>query len=467
MLTPAEAENLMLGALAPFPGEDCGLAWAHGRVLRTDLRADRDLPPFDRVTLDGYALSSAVVAAGQREFRIEATQAAGMRPFKLSAARDGCVEVMTGAVLPEGADCVVPYEETKNGGNKMSLLPEASGSAGRAVHRRGSDHHAGEVIVERRVPRITGREIAVAAAIGATTFPVTRIPNIAVVATGDELVEVGDAVAPHQLRRSNDYALRAALGLAGYPRVERFHLHDMRHEIEHMLWHIIAEFDVVLITGGVSKGKFDFLPAELDAQGVTKVFHGVAQRPGKPLWFGLNPDRKAGVSRCPAGPASRTPACIAMCFPRSRTRRVTSSTTPAARRPFAAPVTLQVSTRVLSSRSASRAANAANCWPPRRRAQHVRRLLAVCGNGWLCRAARRPDGVSRRLRCTIPALDLSWSTEDAEGCVRARRSENNFNDSFLGALGETSVSFGAQCGDDPGKNQLNYLVAGFGSSHRR
>jgi molybdopterin molybdotransferase len=110
-------------------------------------------------------------------------------------------------------------------------------------------------------------------------------------------------VAPHQVRRSNDHALRAALAMAGYSRVERFHLHDMRHEIEHMLWHIIAEFDVVLITGGISKGKFDFMPAELDAQGVKKIFHGVAQRPGKPIWFGLTPDRKP-IFALPGNPVS-------------------------------------------------------------------------------------------------------------------------------------------------------------------
>jgi molybdopterin molybdotransferase len=302
MLTPAEAEKLMREALVPFPSEECQLAEAHGRVLRADLRADRDLPPFDRVTLDGYALRTTALAAGQRQFRIEATQAAGMRPFKLGPADDACVEVMTGAVLPEGADCVVPYEDTKNSGAKMSVLPGAVWLPGRAVHRRGSDHRAGEVIVKAGT-RITGREIVVAAAVGATMVTVTRAPTIAVVATGDELVEIGDAVAPHQIRRSNDYALRAALGIAGYHRVERFHLHDMRHEIEHMLWHIIAEFDVVLITGGVSKGKFDFLPAELDAQGVKKVFHGVAQRPGKPLWFGLNPENKP-VFALPGNPVS-------------------------------------------------------------------------------------------------------------------------------------------------------------------
>ncbi|MEO6875003.1 MAG: molybdopterin molybdotransferase MoeA [Opitutaceae bacterium] len=302
MLTPDQAEKLILGALPLFPAERCSLAAAHGRVLRTDLRADRDLPPFDRVTMDGYAVRAAALKAGRREFRIEGTQAAGMRPFKLGAADAACVEVMTGAVLPGGADCIVPYEETERQGATMKVLATAAGGPGRAVHRRGSDHGTGEVIVKAGT-RITGREIAVAAAIGAAELMVTRVPKIAVVATGDELVEVGDAVAPHQIRRSNDHALRAALGLAGYGHVERFHLHDMPHEIQHMLWHILAEFDVVLITGGVSKGKFDFLPAELDAQGVRQIFHGVAQRPGKPLWFGLNPDQKP-VFALPGNPVS-------------------------------------------------------------------------------------------------------------------------------------------------------------------
>src|SRR5690606_21801277 len=119
-----------------------------------------------------------------------------------------------------------------------------------------------------------GREIAVAASCGAATLTVSCQPKIAVVSTGDELVEVDAVVAPHQVRRSNDYALRAALASAGYPEAERFHFHDMRHEIEHQLWHILAEFDVVLLTGGVSKGKFDYLPQVLEALDVRKVFHG-------------------------------------------------------------------------------------------------------------------------------------------------------------------------------------------------
>lgn len=302
MLTPAEAEALISQNVAPFLREHCPLASAHGRVLREELRADRDLPPFDRVTMDGYALRSSAVAAGVRTFRVEAVQAAGQRRFLLGEKPEACIEVMTGAVLPEEADCVVPYENVSREGWLVTLAAGVAPRRGEAVHARGSDHAAGNAIVPAGT-RLGSREIAVAAAVGASTLLVTVSPKIAVIATGDELVDVESPVAPHQIRRSNDHALRAALIGAGYPRVERFHLRDVRHEIEHLLWHILAEYDVVLITGGVSKGKFDFLPAVLDAQGVKKIFQGVAQRPGKPFWFGQSP-RKTPVFALPGNPVS-------------------------------------------------------------------------------------------------------------------------------------------------------------------
>ena len=299
MLTPAEAEKSILERMTPFPREDCPLAAAHGRILRVEVRADREFPPFDRVTMDGYAVRAAAVAAGAKVFHIEQVQAAGMRAFQLGEAPNACIEVMTGAVLPEGSDCIVPYEATQRDGATMTLVAEAERlTAGHAVHRRGSDHGAGAVMIPAGT-RLTGREIAVAAACGCGVLTVSRSPRIAVVATGDELVEVATPVAAHQLRRSNDYALRAALALAGHPNVERFHLRDVRDEIADQIRHIVTDYDVVVIAGGVSKGKFDFLPAELDRQGVKKVFHGVAQRPGKPLWFGQSargtPDRKSVV----------------------------------------------------------------------------------------------------------------------------------------------------------------------------
>ena len=303
MLTPADAERTIFAHTAVLPREDCPLLQAHGRVLRADVKADRDLPPFDRVTMDGYALRSTALAAGVRRFRVEGVQAAGMRAFALGPADDACVEIMTGAVAPPATDCVVPYEETTRDGNTIAVSPAAAEfAAGNAIHRRGSAHQAGDVLI-RAGTRLTGREIAVAAACGCGTLTVTQAPKIAIVATGDELVEVESAVAPHQIRRSNDVAIRAALEAAGFSNVARFHARDIRHEIERLLQHVIAEFDVLILVGGISKGKFDFVPDELEKQRVRKIFQGVAQRPGKPFWFGRSA-RETPVFALPGNPVS-------------------------------------------------------------------------------------------------------------------------------------------------------------------
>jgi molybdopterin molybdotransferase len=308
MLTPAEAEALILAGMPRWSTEDVPLAEAQGRVLRADIRADRDLPPFDRAMLDGYALRTATWTADGPRFQVAGLQSAGMAPQKLPAGTV-CIEIATGAVLPEGADCVVPYEETAREDGAIRILPTAGLQPGHAVHRRGSDYRAGTVIVPAGA-RLSGREIAAAAACGCATLPVSTRPKIAVVATGDELVDIGVDVGPHQLRRSNDYALRAALQSAGEPHVDRFHLHDHRQEIESALRHILDEFDIVLLTGGVSKGKFDLVPTVLGELGVQQKFRGVAQRPGKPLWFGLSP------LACPIFALPGNPVSSYLCFHR-------------------------------------------------------------------------------------------------------------------------------------------------------
>lgn len=302
MHTLAEVDHLIAANLPHLPSEDCPLALAHGRVLRGAVLADRDLPPYDRVTMDGFALRSAAVLSGQTNLRVVGLQAAGMVPLKIDA-DDTCIEIATGAVLPAGADCVVPYEETQRNGPVITLLQAKTLRAGSNVHRRGSDHAAGSPLLTPGV-RLTGREIAAAAACGVSALRVAIMPRVAVISTGDELVEVETrALAAHQIRRSNDHALRAALMLSGCTRVERFHLRDVRDEILEALRRVLLEFDVVILTGGVSKGKFDFLPSVLGELGVTKKVHGVAQRPGKPFWFGVT-SRHTPVFALPGNPVS-------------------------------------------------------------------------------------------------------------------------------------------------------------------
>jgi molybdopterin molybdotransferase len=303
MLSPEAAERKILESIQPFPAEECGLGDVLGRVLREPIHADRDLPPFDRVTMDGYALRSSSIATGTRAFVVEGLQAAGMIARKLGTRADACVEVMTGAVLPMEADCVIPYEQTDREGATITLrLDGQRPGPGYAIHRRGSDALQGTELVPRG-SRMTPQAIAAAAACGKARLMVAMTPRIAVVATGDELVEVDMAVGDHQVRRSNDHALRAALLASGIARADRFHLRDNAHEIEHHLWHILAEYDVVVLCGGVSKGKLDHVPTVLKRLGVSSILHGVAQRPGKPMAFGIS-QRGTPVFALPGNPVS-------------------------------------------------------------------------------------------------------------------------------------------------------------------
>lgn len=308
MLSPTDATKTVFANLMSLPAEDCPLARAHGRVLRAPIVADRDLPPFDRVTMDGFAVKlGAGDAVAPRAFRVTGFQAAGMIPLVLHGA-DECVEVATGAMLPLGADAVVPYEDTAREAERVWILENSRAVAGQFVHARGSDHRRGGAIGAAGA-RVTSREIAAAAACGCENLRVSMVPRVAIVTTGDELVEISNqSPAPHQIRRSNDHALRAALHEAGYAHVECVHVRDVESEMEKLLKRIIAENDVVLTTGGVSKGKHDLLPAVLAKLGVEKIFQGVAQKPGKPLWFGLT-QRRTPVFALPGNPVS-TYVCL-------------------------------------------------------------------------------------------------------------------------------------------------------------
>ncbi|HEX2101408.1 MAG TPA: molybdopterin molybdotransferase MoeA, partial [Candidatus Synoicihabitans sp.] len=181
--------------------------------------------------------------------------------------------------------------------------------SGSNVHRQASDHAAGDELIPAG-RRLRSAEIAVAATCGAAQVQVAARPKVAVIATGDELAEVGDReLASHHVRKSNDYALRAALALDGLTGpIERLHLRDEWPEIEAGLARALAEYDVVILTGGVSRGRFDHVPAVLAALGVEAKIGGVAQRPGKPMSFGVSPGG-VPVFALPGNPVS---ACVCL-----------------------------------------------------------------------------------------------------------------------------------------------------------
>jgi molybdopterin molybdotransferase len=306
VLTPAEADRLIGQHLQCLPIESLPLTQCAGAVLRENIYAERDAPPYDRVAMDGIALDSQAVSDGARSFRIQATQAAGDAPLRLAAAAD-CIEVMTGAVLPEGADCIVPVEDLTVAQGRAELSAQARAERWQHVHRRGTDSRQGTLLLAAG-QRLRAPEIAIAASAGMARIRVSSQPMLVVISTGNELVEPGEPVLDHQVRRSNAYAIVSALREHGFQRVADDHLRDDAGELRQRLHFHLETHDVLVLSGGVSMGRFDLVPQVLEELGVRAIFHKVAQRPGKPLWFGVAPSG-AAVFGLPGNPVS-TLVCL-------------------------------------------------------------------------------------------------------------------------------------------------------------
>ncbi|MDH4058235.1 MAG: molybdopterin molybdotransferase MoeA [Cyclobacteriaceae bacterium] len=271
---------------------------ATGRILSESIYADRDFPPFNRVAMDGIAIHSSNYKTGNT-YLIEDAQAAGA-PQKRLQNRNNCIEVMTGAVLPEGTDAVIRYEDViiQNGSAIINLPIVTSGMN---IHFQGTDAKMGDELLAPH-QLISPSEIALMASVGKTSVQVFEFPRTAIISSGDELVEISDQPEPHQIRRSNAYALQAALLEMGWNSTA-YHLTDDKDKVKKKLKAILKENEVLIISGGVSKGKFDFIPDALAELGIQKRFHQVSQRPGKPFWFGTVQNEKV-VFALPGNPVS-------------------------------------------------------------------------------------------------------------------------------------------------------------------
>jgi molybdopterin molybdotransferase len=299
VITVQEATRLVLENTISFEDEIIPLRTATGRVLREPLTADRDFPPFDRVTMDGIAINWTTFEKGQREFPVENLQAAGSPQLTLLN-DNNCFEVMTGAILPAGVDTVIRYEDISIKEGKAIIHLEDVQRL-QNIHPQGADRRKGNEIVKAGC-KISPAEIGVAATVGKTMLKVARLPRIAIISTGDELVAVEEQPLPHQIRKSNAHTLAAALAGWGIS-ADLKHLNDEPNQIRRFLRQWLAEYDTLLLSGGVSEGKFDFLPAALKELGVLQVFHKISQRPGKPFWFGKKPEGVA-VFAFPGNPVS-------------------------------------------------------------------------------------------------------------------------------------------------------------------
>ncbi|WET49787.1 molybdopterin molybdotransferase MoeA [Chryseobacterium indologenes] len=298
MITVQQAEDIILSQANDFGREYIAYDHALGRILDEDLIADRDLPAFDRPTVDGIAIRYNAYEKGIRSFSIKAVQSAGEPSVPIDSETE-CIEIMTGAALDASLDTIIRYEDLSINNGIASITIDIK--KGQNIHLKGRDKKEGEVLVKAHQV-ITPAIIGIAASIGKTTIAVKKYPKIIIISTGDEMVSPESIPSPYQLRRSNGVTIQSVLKNF-HIETDTLHLNDDYEAIKKELSRCIHEYDVLLMSGGVSMGKFDYLPQVCEELGVEKLFHKIKQRPGKPFWFGKNQHNKL-VFAFPGNPVS-------------------------------------------------------------------------------------------------------------------------------------------------------------------
>ena len=291
MLTIDEALDAVRSRAVALPPSRRPLADCAGRALAEDVAADRDAPPFDKAIVDGYAVHSADllgVGAGVR-LRVVAEITAGRTPTGPINPGEAA-PIMTGAPLPPGSDAVVMVERTRRPAEDLVEIDDPTVAPGRNWTPRGREMRAGDLVLKAGT-RLTAPRIGLLASVGRAEALVIPSPTVSILPTGDELVEPGSEPGPGQIRNSNAPLLRAwAESLGG--RAEALPIAPDEPEVLRALIRRGLEADILLITGGVSAGTRDLVPAALADLGVDCVFHKVRIKPGKPLWFGVGPIRE-------------------------------------------------------------------------------------------------------------------------------------------------------------------------------
>lgn len=284
LLPVDEALAQVLDGAAPLPGEDAALHLAAGRALAADVIAGRMQPPFPASAMDGYAVRAADIAAVPATLRVVGHSVAGRR-FGGTVGPGEAVRIFTGAPVPEGADAVLIQEDADAGGDGTVTARESVAS-GRNIRPAGLDFTAGETLLPKgRV--LDAAALALAAASGPASLSVVRRPLVAVLSTGDELVQPGVAPTPDQIVASNAYGVAALVEEAGGTAADLGIAPDDEGLIRAAIRHALAiKADVIVTLGGASVGDHDLVGAALAAEGMTPGFWKVAMRPGKPLMFG-------------------------------------------------------------------------------------------------------------------------------------------------------------------------------------
>ena len=282
MLKVATALEKLVATVLPFDLTEIALEDSLGLVLGEDVNSPSDIPPFDKSSMDGYAVRLTDVSSGTASLRVTEIITAGRVPTKKVDVGEAA-QIMTGAPMPEGADLVVKIEETSRDRDHV-LIKTVPPRAGTNMILRGASARAGSCVL-RAGHVLNGACIGALAELGRSIVPARRRPKVAVLATGDELVPIEESPGPAQIRNSNASMLAAQIETAGGIPVRLGIARDDRDELRRKIQQGL-QCDIFVLSGGVSAGTLDLVPDTLAEMGVTEIFHKVDMKPGKPIWFG-------------------------------------------------------------------------------------------------------------------------------------------------------------------------------------
>jgi len=295
MIPFEKAFEIVMSSSFTLGNEEVSFTKSLGRILAADVVSDMDMPPFNKASMDGFACRKADINV---ELEIIETIPAGRWPEK-AVGKNQCSRIMTGAALPDGADSVIMVEDTEV--LESGRLKFTGTSTKGNIAYKGEDIRTGDVVI-RAPKQITPQDIAVMATVGHTAVTVSRMPRVAVISSGDEIVEPDQVPGKSQIRNCNSYQLIAQAERTGVKAMSYGIVRDDVEETYSVISAAISENELVLISGGVSMGDFDFIPSVLERAGVKILFSRVAVQPGKPTTFGVHP--KALVFGLPGNPVS-------------------------------------------------------------------------------------------------------------------------------------------------------------------
>ncbi|HVD97227.1 MAG TPA: molybdopterin molybdotransferase MoeA [Cytophagaceae bacterium] len=298
MITVQQAQALILQQAHSFGTEEILLGDAYQRVLAIAVEADRDYPPFHRAAMDGYALRSEDFDKGIRSFTVAEEIFAGALSAK-KIKQGECYKIMTGASTPLEADAIIRVEDATQI-NDTVVFQIDSLKKGQNIAAKGEDRKKGELVLEENT-LLTAPELAALAVLGKDKVNVYKLPKVAIISTGDEVVSLGNEVLEHQIRDSNSYAVEGFLMKYNIPLAARILVKDNKQLLQQAIEAQLSA-DILILSGGVSMGDADFVPEILQQAGVEKLFHKVAIKPGKPLWFGRS--KRGVVFALPGNPMS-------------------------------------------------------------------------------------------------------------------------------------------------------------------